>query len=358
MSMTLFHPSIEGAQHGPKGFEGFLDFAAENGAAGAQPSNFMLENPDGDFLSASRISQMFDNRGLKIDGISAHCPFWVHTSAWTGTKTIRPFLSADVARQSVEEITQWTESYIFRLLDLCAELGVRIVPMFWGAAYGLEAAGGYPWGLWQGGEGDLAYDLLQEGDERFVTMTQKVRGHAKQLGIVLAHEIHPGTAASCAADFMRLIVICDDFNPDFTLGVNADPSHCWEGEDWRTRFTVLGMPGANRIVGCHVKNHRVQPGLPLRCMEPDWRARAMSFTPLHQGDIDLVQYVECMILSGYHDAYTSRMLGATAPLVCEAEAAFQDLDLTAIKGIEYIANTLCFPVATESFEDGMGAGDE
>ncbi len=129
MSKPCFHASIEGAQHGAKTLDQFLAFAKASGASGAQPSNFMLQKDSG-FQSAKEIRDAFNKHGLKIDGISAHCPFWVHTSAWTGTPSIRPFIPADVAALPVNKIEEWAESYLLRLFDLCGELGVKIVPMF------------------------------------------------------------------------------------------------------------------------------------------------------------------------------------------------------------------------------------
>src|SRR4028118_81999 len=116
-----FHASIEGAQHGAKPLAGFLTYARSSGARGAQPSNFMLENGDA-FKPAGEIREAFAANDLMIDGVSAHCPFWVHTTAWTGSPTIRPFLPAAIASKSVEEIEAWAEDYLLRLLDLCAEL--------------------------------------------------------------------------------------------------------------------------------------------------------------------------------------------------------------------------------------------
>lgn len=362
MPQVLFHSSIEGAQHGPKGLVGFLDFAQDCGAEGAQPTNCMLEDGEGGFVKAGAIRDLFELHGLLLDGVSAHCPFWVHGTAWTGSKTIWPFIPGEVAQLGDDKIEQWAEDYILRLLDLCAELNVRVVPMFWGTLYGWEVATGYPWGFWAGGNGDLKYDLLQEGDERFVTKTGKIRARAKELGIVLAHEVHPGTAAMTAPDFLRLVDICDDYSvcddplsciDGIVLGVNADPSHCWEGESWQARFSGVG----DRVVGCHVKNHRVQDGFPLRYMEADWWFRGMQFTPLDQGDINLVEYAERMIQIGYPSRYCTLMGTETAPLVCEAEAAYRDLDDTSRAGIGYINDTLCFAVATESFEEGMGTQD-
>lgn len=343
MAENCFHPSIEGAQHGAKSLAQFLDYAKKSGASGAQPSNFMIQSDKG-FKSAKEIKAAFAEAKLSLDGISAHCPFWVHTTAWTGSPTIRPFIPADVAKKSADEIEQWAEDYILRLLDLCAELGVKIVPMFWGVAFGWELATGYPWGFWKGGD----FDFLKEGQDRFVKKTARIRQQAQSLGIFLGHEIHPGTAAMCAADFNMLVEICDG---DKCLAVNADPSHCWEGEDWETRFLKV----ASRIYACHVKNFVIRPGLPLRMMEAGWQKRAMQFVDIPSGDLNMTRYVELLIHAGYPQRYCQVMGTKTAPLVVEAESAYCDLDVCSAAGIVYVRDNLCFPVATGSFEDGMGA---
>lgn len=339
----LFHASVEGAQHGAKSLKDFLAFAKASGAAGAQPSNYLLE-ADGGFKAAAEIKSAFADAELKIDGISGHCPFWVHTTAWTGSPTIKPFLPPDVAAKSPEEIEAWSEDYLLRLMDLCAELKILVLPMFWGVAHGWEAAGGYPWGFWAG----PGYDLIKEGNDRFVEKTAKLRSHANQLGIKLAHEIHPGTVAMTADDFNNLVAICDG---DACLGVNADPSHCWEGEDWETRFLKVG----SRVWGCHVKNFVVRPNIPLRKLEPNWQGRAMQFTDLPSGDLNMVRYAELMIHVGYAQRYCQIMNTETAPLVVEAESAYRDLDAASSNGIAYVRDNLVFPVAGGSFEDGMGA---
>jgi sugar phosphate isomerase/epimerase len=344
MANSIFHASIEGAQHGAKSLAQFLAYAKKSGASGAQPSNFMLQDENGGFKSKQEIKNTFAKAGLSLDGISAHCPFWVHTTAWTGSPTIRPFVPADIAKKSSADIEKWAEDYLLRLLDLCAELGVKIVPMFWGVAFGWELATGYPWGFWKGGD----YDLLAEGGERFVKKTAKLRQHARRLGIFLCHEIHPGTAAICADDFNRLVDNCDG---DKCLAVNADPSHCWEGESWETRFLKTGP----RIYACHVKNFVVRRGLPLRMMEPDWQKRAMQFVDIPTGDLNLTRYVELLIHVGYPQRYCQVMKTKVAPLVVEAESAYRDLDATSANGIQFVRDQLSFPLAAGSFEEGMGA---
>jgi sugar phosphate isomerase/epimerase len=343
MAQPCFHPSIEGAQHGAKSLADFLDYAKASGATGAQPSNYMLQ--DGrKFKSVQEIKDTFDQRGMTLDGVSAHCPFWVHTTAWTASPTVRPFIPADVAKKSPTAIESWAENYLVRLLGLCAELGVKIVPMFWGVAFGWELATGYPWGFWAGGD----YDLIKKGQERFVEKTRRLRARANKLGIKLCHEIHPGTAAMCADDFNLLVKICDN---DPCLGVNADPSHCWEGEDWETRFRKVG----DRVYACHVKNFVIRENIPLRKMEPNWPGRAMQFTDLATGDLNMARYVEMLINIGYPQRYMQVTGRSTAPLVVEAESAYRDLDATSTNGIAYVRDHLCFNVASGSFEEGMGA---
>ena len=344
MPQPLYHASVEGAQHGAKSLEQFLDYAKEAGAAGVQPSNYMLGDGKGGLRKAKDIQSAFGDRGMSLDGISAHCPFWVHTSAWTGTKSGNPFIAPDVAKLSPEKIEAWHEKYLLKLMDLAAELNVKSMPMFWGVAFGWELATGYPWGFWSGG----GFDLVKEGQERFVKKTAKLRAHANKLGIKLCHEIHPGTAAMCADDFLMLVNICDN---DPALAVNADPSHCWEGESWETRFLTVGK----HIYACHIKNFVIRPNIPLRMMNGNWPQRAMQFTDLGSGDLNMQRYAELLIQVGYPQRYCQLNGTKTAPLIVEAESAYKDLDYCSADGVRYVKNNLCFPVAGGSFEDGMGS---
>src|SRR6266545_4916601 len=103
MATPCFHASIEGAQHGGKSLADFLAYAKKSGAAGAQPSNYMLQGGNR-FKSAEEIRDTFEKAGMRLDGVSGHCPIWVHTTAWTGSPTIRPFIPEDVAKKSSNEI--------------------------------------------------------------------------------------------------------------------------------------------------------------------------------------------------------------------------------------------------------------
>ena len=152
----------------------------------------------------------------------------------------------------------------------------------------------------------------------------------------------------CADDFNTLVEICDG---DACLAVNADPSHCWEGESWEKRFLKVG----SRIYAAHVKNFVIRPGFPLRAMEPLWARRAMQFTDLGSGDLNMHRYVELLLHVGYQDRYCKLMGTETAPLVVEAESAHKDLDHCSADGVRYVKENLCWPQAAGSFEAGMGA---
>lgn len=338
-----FISALEGAQHGGKKLPELVKFCEAAGFDGVQPSNYHFQLDDGTVMTPEQAGTALAGK-VKLVGISAHCLTWVRGSAWTGTPCIRPFIPAKLHNASIAEIEQWADDTMRRTLDLAAALGIKTVPMFWGNSYGLELASGYPWGFYKG----PGYDLLQHGDERFVSQTKVVRDHARSLGINLAHEIHPGTAAATADDFLRLVRICDN---DVVLGVNADPSHCWEGEDWMTRFTKVGQ----YITGVHVKDHVIIKGRPLRSMTTDWQERAMQFTQLGEGQIDLPLFAQLMLRVGYVARYNKAHGTTKAPLVGEAESAVYELDVASSNAATYINTKLCLPYATGSFEDGMGA---
>ncbi|MEO8354265.1 MAG: sugar phosphate isomerase/epimerase, partial [Chthoniobacteraceae bacterium] len=105
----------------------------------------------------------------------------------------------------------------------------------------------------------------------------------------------------------------------------------------------------------HVKNFVARSGFPLRCMEAAWPKRAMQFTDLASGEVNLQRYTELLLHVGYQDRYTKLYKSETAPLVVEAESAHKELDFCSADGIRYVANNLCFPQAAGSFEEGMGA---
>jgi hypothetical protein len=104
-----------------------------------------------------------------------------------------------------------------------------------------------------------------------------------------------------------------------------------------------------------VKNFVIRPNVPLRKMEANWQGRAMQFVDIPSGELNMMRYVEALIRSGYPQRYCKIMGRKTAPLIVEAESAYRDLNATSANGIQYVRDNLCFPIASGSFEEGMGA---
>ena len=244
---------------------------------------------DKGFKSAKEIKDTFAKAKMTLDGVSAHCPVWVQHHRLDRKPHDSPVYSRRRGQEICRRNRKMGGGLFLRLLDLCAELGVKIVPMFWGVAFGWELATGYPWGFWKGGD----YDLLKEGQERFVKKTAKIRQHANKTGhLSLAHEIHPGTAAMCADDFNMLVEICDG---DKCLGVNADPSHCWEGRKLGNTVPQGGFPHLR--VPCEKLRH--PSWLALANDGSRWQKRAMQFVDIPSGDLNMSRYVELLIHTGY-----------------------------------------------------------
>ena len=328
------------------------------GAAGAQPSNYLVGDSTrpGKILPASVVKGVFEGVSnqsgslIQPDGFSGHCLAWVLLAAWTLTKTLRPFVPTDILHKGVEGIEVWAEDQLIQLIDLSAECDIKVLPLFWGPAYGYEVASGYPFGFWKGGSGELEYDLPKEGDERFLTKTAKVRDHAKKVGMKLAHEIHKNSAAATANEFHHLRKICGDSDTDPTMVVIADPSHGWDQEDFFARFRSVGR----LVYSAHAKFIMTRPG-PMAEAEPSWRKRAQYLGPLDANPLWMRQYVELLHDVGYVQRWLSlHPKRKTAPLVCEAEYEYDDGDRTTMDGIRFIKEKLLF-VPGGSFEDGIGA---
>lgn len=135
--------------------------------------------------------------------------------------------------------------------------------------------------------------------------------------------------------------------------MTADPSHCWEGEDFETRFRKVG----HRVYAAAIKIFVIRPVVNLRSMTSDWKKRVMQFYDISTGDMNMMRFTELLIDIGCAEKYCRIMGTDTAPLVKEAESAYRDLDATNSNAIEYASNHLVFPIAEGSFEEGMGADD-
>ena len=364
--MIYTHSSVEAAQYGKQTLPELLDFAKRIGAKGVQPTSGHLEDDKGGFTPPDKVRKEFADRGLTWDGISAHGPFWALLAAWTGTVTCRPFIPEDKRAAEPKVVEDHVRGYCLDFLDYAGAAGIKVIPMFWGPAFGLEVMSGYPWSFWKLKSAVGGYDLIAEGKKRFVKKTQDVRDRARKYGIKLCDEIHPNTAALCKDDFLMLL---DITNNDEVMAVIADPTHCWAGEPWDVRF---GDPRiAERICAVHLKNYHIRAFISLLMMNPDWAERAMQFTDLRTGDLNMKRFVEFMMQIGYPKRYLELMAPPTiaadaapdpadiakpktAPLPVEAESAGEKKENVTAKAVQYTNAELVFEPPEGSFEDDMG----
>ncbi len=369
-TMICTHSSVEGAQYGKMKLHEFLDFCKKIGAKGAQPSNGHLEDGKGGFLPVAQVRKEFADRKLTWDGISAHGPFWALLAIWTGTKTCNPFIPENKRGKDLKVIEDYVEGYCLDFLDYAAAAGIKVIPMFWGPAFGLEVMSGYPWSFWKLKAKVGGYDLIEEGKVRFVKKTTKVRDRAREHGIKLCDEIHPNTAALCKDDFLMLLDITEN---DPVMAVIADPTHCWAGEPWWIRF---GDPRiAERICAVHLKNFHIRQFMSLLMMDPEWAKRAMQFTDLATGDLNMKRFVEFIMQIGYPARFLNLMAPPkiaadatpkladtakpkTAPLPVEAESAGEHGQSVTRKAVEYTNAELVFEPPEGSFEEGMGQQED
>jgi hypothetical protein len=188
MGQNCFHASIEGAQHGAKSLDAFLKWAKESGRRRAA---FQLHAAVGQWLQERQGDQRcVCQKAIAYGRYFGALPVLGAHDGMDGQSDDPAVHSGGCGG----EITRADRAmgrglHPMRLFDLAAELGIKIMPMFWGVAFGWEVATGYPWGFWSGGD----FDFIKEGKERFVKKTAKIRAQANKLGIYLAHEIHPGT---------------------------------------------------------------------------------------------------------------------------------------------------------------------
>jgi len=143
---------------------------------GAQPSNYMLNNEKG-LKSAKklRIPLRRQNDPRRCFGALPHLG---QTTAWTGSPTIRPFIPPMWQKKS-PPISRNGRRLCAAVAGLCAETGIKVVPMFW-AWLRWEVATVIP-GFLEG----WRLRLIAEGQDRFVKKTARypAREQARPLSL-------------------------------------------------------------------------------------------------------------------------------------------------------------------------------
>jgi sugar phosphate isomerase/epimerase len=335
--------------------EAVAQYATASGARSMMISNYLLHGPghgeNGQivFRDPAEIRQVLSSTGLVAPTISAHCAAYAHLSARWGAEYVASFVPPSVLTKGTQYVEDWSEEYLLGLLEVGTAIGVRIYGWFWGLWGHPVLHSGYPWFFgWDG--------LLAEGLNRFREKSVKIRARANELGVYLAHEIHPGTGAVCSRDF-GLLLLATDY--DRSLCVWGDPSHCWAGESWTRRFTSPFV--APRIVGSHAKNFKLLEGASTLMISEDWSQRGHQFCGHGEGQVNLVSYAKLLLGLGVEERFCAINGGQVMPLYSEAEDSILPLTSPAPQllgacsdGIQWVNQHLSGMSKTSAtFTDGM-----
>jgi sugar phosphate isomerase/epimerase len=335
--------------------EAVAQYATGCGAKSLMISNYLLHGPGhGDngkivFRDATELRQLLSAAGIVAPTISAHCAAYAHLSARWGTEYAASFVPPDVAAQGTQYIEDWSEEYLLGLLEAGSAMGIHIFGWFWGLWGHPVLHSGYPWFFgWD--------NLMAEGLNRFRDKTARIRARAKELGVYLAHEIHPGTGAICSRDF-GLLLMAADYDP--SLCVWGDPSHCWAGESWTARFSSPFV--AARIVGSHAKNFKFLEGASTLMISEDWSRRGHQFCSHGEGEVNLVSYAKLLLSLGVGERFCAITGGEVMPMYSEAEDSILPLTAPAphllgacSAGIRWVNDHLSGMSRTSAtFTDGM-----
>jgi sugar phosphate isomerase/epimerase len=338
--------------------EAVAKYATGCGARSLMISNYLLNGPGhGEngrivFRNPAEVRQVLDSARIVAPTVSAHCAAYAHLSARWGTEYAASFVPASVAAKGPQYIEDWSEEYLLGMLEVGKAIGIRIFGWFWGLWGHPVLHSGYPWFFgWDG--------MMAEGLERFRNKTAKIRAKANELGVYLAHEIHPGTGAVCSRDFALLLMATDY---DRSLCVWGDPSHCWAGESWTRRFTSPFV--APRVVGSHAKNFKFLEGASTLMISEDWAQRGHQFCGHGEGEVNLVSYAKMLLAIGAGDRFCAINGGDVMPMFSEAEDSILPLTAPAphllgacSDGIRWVNDHLTGMSRTSAtFTDGMAGG--
>ncbi len=327
------------------------EYVAGLGCHGILLSHFHIMNEDGTFRPVDEVRQVLKKYKLRLDGVSSHVLWWPHGSAWTGTKSWRPYaISNKVRAMNPVAATQWHEDACLRLMDWCVEARLGVLPMFWGVYWGFEVACGYHIGNWKWGnpaETELAYDLIAEGNNRFLTTTAKLRGHANDNGLILADELHLMSGMLSSSCFSHVVKVAED---DPCLGVWIDESHCWI-ETPTDRFQSNPQVAARSYFG-HGKNLRTIPGRPLLSMITDFADRGEQFCDLEENGVGDAARLVCMARETGAIARTCKRNGTTtAPFALEIEHPHKRRRVSASNDARYAMTHVVVERATRAATD-------
>jgi sugar phosphate isomerase/epimerase len=180
---------------------------------------------------------------------------------------------------------QWATAELEKSLHACVGLGTSVMPVLSG---GLAWPFMYPWPQRPAGFVDEAFKELAR---RWMPILDL----ARDLGISVAFELHPGSDIYDGATFERFL---DATNNHPAVAINYDASHfLLQQLDYLDFIRLYG----DRIAGFHVKDAEFRPGgrMGVYGGYADWSERAGRFRSLGDGQVDFTSVFTLLTEAGY-----------------------------------------------------------
>ncbi|MBI2888565.1 MAG: TIM barrel protein [Candidatus Liptonbacteria bacterium] len=320
-----FGPEL--AQYGALSLGEALGFAKAIGSDVAQPSGNHIDliQASADSEYRGGVLRAFDEADIPLLSVSIHCDTYAALAVRDDEKAkmftpsrIQGFPADDTSNQHLQRLAL--------MIQGAAELGIPALHLFWGAPKNLPA---YKWP-------PITAEQIAAMREEFVRLVKPLQELAAKLGIKLCHEIHFGTIAMNADDF---ITIWEMLGKPDNFGAGFDPSHFWHGETWWQALDKLRKAGV-KVFLAHAKNTSLFAGRAILGYQADDRLLGMSFASLDSphGIVDFVQYGGMLTLSGIVEFWFG--MGLPVPLYAEAENPFFRIEDVSRKAIEHLRHTL------------------
>lgn len=183
------------------------------------------------------------------------------------------------------EIVEWSTDQLKKSILASANMGLKSIPVLSG---GFAWHMVYPWPQRPAG-------LIEEAFTELYARWKPVLDFAKERGINIAYELHPGSDLFDGASFEKFLEISDN-HPAVTI--NYDPSHfVLQQLDYCQFIELYG----ERISAFHVKDAEFLPSGRVGVYggyEP-WSKRAGRFRSLGDGQVDFKRIFTMLSQKGY-----------------------------------------------------------
>jgi sugar phosphate isomerase/epimerase len=273
---------------GDRPLETALDRAVEAGldcveiGTGNYPGNRHCRPAEllADDTKLAAFREAISSRGLELSALSCH------------GNPIHP--NAEVAHDD--------DATFRRTVELAQRLGIDRVNLFSGCPGDSETATYPNWVTcaWPNEFGEL---LEWQWTQKVIPYWQEAAAFARERGIRLGFEMHPGFVVYNPRTLLRLREACGE-----NVGANLDPSHLfWQGIDVELAIAELGRAGA--IFHTHAKDTALHPvnaalngvldTVPLaNVRERSWIFRTVGYG---HGELDWRRILTALRLAGYDD---------------------------------------------------------